>query len=246
MASSNELNLQQGLRQELGLRLTPEMRLRIDILQSTNLELSDILNREIEANPIIDDIITSDDNISIDENKIKEPDGEKEINFDEKDARLDEINAEDYENTFDGDDYLRESNFHESNPEFDKLTDKNLTNVINVDLSLHSYLIKQLNELKIDDENYNIIYNLISYIDNDGLLSEDLKNVSLQTGIEVEKLQRGLDIMHNYGFEPIGVGARNVRESLLLQLKQKGFKDSLAYKIVENGFDFLARQNYDK
>ncbi len=247
MIPSNELNLQQGLKQELGLRLTPEMRLRIDILQATNLELTEILNKEIQDNPIIDDIVFAEDEI-IQNNKIMENDGdkEKEINFNEKEARLDEINTEDYENFFERDDYLRENSCYEKNPEFDKLSDKNLTNIINVDLSLHSYLIKQLNELKIDDENYNIIYNLISFIDNDGLLSESLENISLQTGIEVEKLKRGIDIIHNYGFEPIGVGAKDVRESLLIQLKQKGLKDSLAYRIIEKGFDYLTRQNYSK
>ncbi|MCX7698187.1 MAG: RNA polymerase factor sigma-54, partial [Candidatus Goldbacteria bacterium] len=115
-----------------------------------------------------------------------------------------------------------------------------------VDTSLHSYLIKQLNELKIDDENYNVIYNLISFINNDGLLSDSLENISLQTGIEVEKLKIGLDIIHNYGFEPLGVGARDVKEALLIQLKQKGLKDSLAYKIIEKKFDLLTRQNYSK
>ncbi len=244
MLPSNELNIQQGLRQELGLRLTPEMRLRIEILQATNLELSEILNKEIEENPLIDDIISDDE--TTENNKIIESDGEKEIDFDKKEARLDEINTEDYENVFDRDDYLRENSFYEKNPEFDKLTDKKLLNAINVDMSLHSHLIKQLNELKIDDENYNIVYNLISFIDNDGLLSDSLENISLQTGIEIEKLKRGLDIIHNYGFEPIGVGARNVREALLIQLKQRGLKDSLAYKIIDNEFDLLTRQNYSK
>lgn len=246
MFPSNELNIQQGLKQEIGLRLTPEMRLRIDILQSTNLELSEILNKEIEENPLIDDIIVPDDAAVIERDKVKETDGEQEINFDEKKVRLDEINEEDYENIFGRDDYLRANSFYEKNPEFDKLADKNLTNAINIDLSLHSYLIKQLNELKIDDENYNIVYNLISFINNDGLLSDSLENISLQTGIEVNKLKRGIDILHNYGFEPIGVGARNVQESLLIQLKQKGLKDSLAYEIIEKGFDFLTRQNYNK
>jgi RNA polymerase sigma-54 factor len=246
MIPSNELNLQQGLKQELGLRLTPEMRLRIDILQATNLELTEILNREIEENPIIDDIILPEDEAVIENKTTKEKEVEQEINFDNKDARMDEIEPEDYENYFDSDTYLKEDNFYEKNPEFDKLNDKNLVNATSVDMSLHSFLIKQLNELKIDDENYNIIYNLISFINDDGLLSDTLENISLYTGIEIDKLKRALDIMHNYGFEPIGVGAANVRESLLLQLKQKGLKDSLAYKIIEKEFDLLTRQNYDK
>ncbi|HRU39145.1 MAG TPA: RNA polymerase factor sigma-54, partial [Candidatus Goldiibacteriota bacterium] len=105
---------------------------------------------------------------------------------------------------------------------------------------------KQLNERKIDDENYARVYALISFIDDNGLLSEPLEDISKYTGISVADLEKGLEILHNYGFEPAGIGARSAQESLLLQLRQKNMKDSLAYMIVEKEFDTLSRQNYRK
>jgi DNA-directed RNA polymerase specialized sigma54-like protein len=61
MEFSNKLNLTQGLKQELGLKLTPEMRLRLDVLQATHLELRDILNKELSENPVLEDFIEDDD-----------------------------------------------------------------------------------------------------------------------------------------------------------------------------------------
>jgi RNA polymerase sigma-54 factor len=52
--------------------------------------------------------------------------------------------------------------------------------------------------------------------------------------------------LQNYGFEPPGVGARDARESLLMQLRQKNMKDSLAYEIIDREFKLLSRQSYSK
>ncbi|MCE5299356.1 MAG: hypothetical protein LLG37_00580, partial [Spirochaetia bacterium] len=59
MDLSNKLNLQHGLHQEL--KLTPEMRLRLDVLHATNLELGDILNKEMSENPLIDDVFQEEE-----------------------------------------------------------------------------------------------------------------------------------------------------------------------------------------
>jgi RNA polymerase sigma-54 factor len=113
-------------------------------------------------------------------------------------------------------------------------------------MKLQTYLLKQLNEHKLDDENYAPLYALITNIDDNGLLTEPLENISAQTGQQMKDLERALMILQNYGFEPLGVGARNPRESLLIQLRQKNMKDSLAYEIVDREFDTLSRQNYKK
>src|ERR1035437_2861308 len=65
MDFSNKLNISQGLKHELGLKLTPEMRLRLDVLQATHLELADILNKELSENPLLDDFIDEDEETEI-------------------------------------------------------------------------------------------------------------------------------------------------------------------------------------
>lgn len=65
MDFSNKLNISQGLKHELGLKLTPEMRLRLDVLQATHLELMDILNQELSENPLLDDFVDEDEEPAI-------------------------------------------------------------------------------------------------------------------------------------------------------------------------------------
>src|ERR1035437_5789695 len=81
MDISNKLNISQGLRHELGLKLTPEMRLRLDVLQATHLELTDILNEELAENPLLDDFVDEDE-----EPSLKGDTGDKEAEDEEEPA----------------------------------------------------------------------------------------------------------------------------------------------------------------
>jgi RNA polymerase sigma-54 factor len=247
MTPSNDLHLSQGLKQELGLHLTPEMMLRIDVLQATHLELGEILNSEMEENPLIEDIITPDEDVKNEIEPPVEKDETEEISMDKDEAHMDSMEEKDYENVFEPDTPDSGRQYEkEYNPEIGRINDKNYSDISVEDLSLQSYLLKQLNERKIEDEYYTPVYALITSIDENGLLSESLDALSAQTGIEKKDLEQALAVFQNYGFEPAGVGARDVRESLLLQLRQKGMKDSLAYEIVDRQFDLLSRQNYKK
>lgn len=247
MTPSNELHLHQGLKQELGLRLTPEMMLRIEVLQATHLELGEILNKEMSENPLVEDIVTPDSGVKDQEEAAPEKEETEDINMDKDEAHLDSIDAQDYENVFETEHSGREGQYErEYNPEIGKINDKNYSDISVEDLKLQSYLLKQLNERKFDDDNYMPMYALITNIDDNGLLPEPLENIAAQTGVPVKDLERALSMLQNYGFEPLGVGARDVKESLLLQLRQKNMKDSLAYRIVEKEFDTLSRQNYKK
>jgi RNA polymerase sigma-54 factor len=247
MTPSHDLHLTQGLKQELGLRLTPEMMLRIDVLQATHMELGEILNNEMSENPLIEDIVTPDEGVKMESEEPREKDETEDIKLDKDEAHLDSMDEEAYENVFERDRSDHERQYErEYNPEIGKINDKNYNDISVEDLKLQSYLIKQLNEHKLDDENYAPLYALITNIDDDGLLTEQLENISTQTGLQVKDLERALVILQNYGFEPLGVGARNPRESLLIQLRQKNLKDTLAYQVVDREFDTLSRQNYKK
>ena len=247
MNPSNDLNLSQGLKQELGLRLTPEMMLRIDVLQATHLELGEILNKEMEENPLIEDIVTPDEGVKEETDGPAEKEETEDIIVDGGEAHMDSMDAESYENVFERDGFESERHYErEYNPEIGKINDKNYNDISTEDTSIQTYLLKQLNERKIPDEYHAPVYALITSIDQNGFITEPLENISAQTGIGQKELERALDILQNYGFEPAGVGARDARESLLIQLRQKNMKDSLAYEIIDREFKLLSRQNYGK
>jgi len=245
MDLSNKLSLQQELKQYL--KLTPEMRLNLQVLQATNLELKEILNKELEENPAIEDIIFSeDDDVDVEEEKVNQKEDTDEIHISEKTARLDEIESGEYENIFQKDDFENKSGYEEEyNPEFAKIRDRKYNNTPNEEKKdINSELIRQLDALDLTAEDRKAGGALISYINSDGFLTEDISTISFASGLKEETLNKMLGVIKT--FEPAGVGARNVSESLAIQLRQKNEKDSLAYKIAEKYFNLLTRKEYKK
>ncbi len=229
MNLNNNLSLQQELKQQL--RLTHETKLSLDILQATYMELEDILNQELVNNPIIEDIT------------IRKPE-EKNINNEESKEELEEnINKSDEENTFESFD----SEEKEENKEYNKVIDYHYNSIKQIEqIDLQTYLLEKLDEMNIENQElYNAVKAIIFELDDNGFLSITLDEISGETGLSKEILERGLEIIQSVD-EPAGVGARNTVESLLIQLKHKNLTDSLAYKIVESYFELLEKKNYEK
>lgn len=84
---------------------------------------------------------------------------------------------------------------------------------------------------------------LIGNLDDNGYLTDTLENLSTVQGIPLEKLEKALEVIQ--AFEPTGVGARNLRECLLLQLENKvGETAQKAYRVVHDFFDDLEKRHY--
>tara|TARA_B100001750_G_C15495382_1_gene593801 strand:- start:46 stop:1431 length:1386 start_codon:yes stop_codon:yes gene_type:complete len=105
--------------------------------------------------------------------------------------------------------------------------------------SLHDYLLWQLKMSSMNNDDYFIAYNIIDYINDDGYLTEDVKDlfIVLKRDLEVT-FQEIFAVLHKIQtFDPIGVGATSVNESLNIQLDYFYKKDGnykLAKKIVNN------------
>jgi RNA polymerase sigma-54 factor len=245
MDFSNKLNISQGLRHELGLKLTPEMRLRLDVLQATNLELMGILNNELSENPVLDDLIDDDEDQPVKEEIIEHKDETEDLKMSENDSHTDEYDSGDYENVFENDDYDIKSSPPDYNPEMGKFDDYKYNSMrYEEKKDLSSELIRQLNEAGLPDDLYLAVMTLISNLDEKGFLQKPTSEICAESGISVDTMHKAMEIMQT--FEPAGAGTADTKECLLIQLKLKGLKDSLAYQIVEKGFDHLARQNYAK
>ncbi|HDQ25644.1 MAG TPA: RNA polymerase sigma-54 factor [bacterium] len=258
MTPSGDLNIQQAIRQELGLKLTPEMMLRIDVLQATHLELADILNRELQENPLIDEVVFQGDEAENeknpnDESRAGEEDGAgaqsektEEIDLDGREARMDEINGEDYRNVFDADTGYTGQYEKENIPEFEGVNDRGYSGVDLSVLNLQEYLIKQINESKISDEYYMPVYAVISFIGDNGLLAEPAEKIAEESGIEQEKILKAIELLKSLDLEPAGAGAKDVRESLMMQMRKKAGKESLEYRILDLYFPLFLKKESKK
>ena len=119
--------------------------------------------------------------------------------------------------------------------------------------SLQEYLVEQLGYRNLSERERRLTAFLIGSIDEDGYLRRDLESVAddiaFSVGIETtaEELERLLNVIHE--LEPAGVGARNLRECLLLQMEQMPVRTRarrLARRILTNYFDEFVKKHYEK
>lgn len=107
-----------------------------------------------------------------------------------------------------------------------------------VELTLKEHLMFQLNMSDLDKELRLVGEYLIDNIDENGYLSIDLPEAAAFFNLPVSKVKKALNLVQT--FDPPGICARNLKESLLIQLKSINCSDEAIIKIVENHLDELA------
>ena len=119
--------------------------------------------------------------------------------------------------------------------------------------SLQEYLIEQLGFRNLSEREMKLAVYLVGSIDEDGYLRRDLESVAddiaFTVGVETTagELERLLNVIHE--LEPAGIGARDLRECLLLQMAQMPINTRprrLARKILTNYFDEFVKKHYEK
>ena len=119
--------------------------------------------------------------------------------------------------------------------------------------SMQEYLVEQLLYRNLDEREQAIAEFLVGSIDEDGYLRRDMESISddvaFSLGIEtsVQELERLLSIIHQ--LEPAGIGARNLQECLLLQMKERRADSPakrLARRILASHFEEFVKKHYEK
>jgi len=244
MKPYNGLNINTELRQQL--KLTPEMRLRLEVLAATHLELKDLLNRELEENPIVDDIVEHEDTPEIIKDSGSKPEETGELELGNGEQHLDEISGEEYaDNMYGSSDYMPGSAERENPPELGEIRDYSMNSLASGDTDpMRATLVEQLNSLEISEELYLAAFKILSFINDDGFLPYETAQLAEAVNVSPELADKAVELIR--GFEPAGTGAKDSREALLMQLKEKRMKDSLAYLIVDGHYDEFVRQQYSK
>jgi RNA polymerase sigma-54 factor len=209
------LELRQQLKLAQKLVMTQQLRQAIKLLQLNRLELSDALQAEIEQNPALEEDLSPPETLetsfslssTIEEKSISlEPEITESFKVSEG---LADINWEDYANNFD-------SNFsfaHETPPadapsQFDFISEKP---------GLSAYLHWQLAHSNLDVKEWEIAQYIVGNLNRYGFLEIDLSTVIAETGCTQDEAEYILEVVQE--LDPPGIGARNVSESLYLQLE---------------------------
>ncbi len=215
-------NLQQTI--SLQTKLSPQQIQMIKLLELPTMQLEQRIKREIEENIVLEEEQPADEE--------REP---EKISVEEYIGKEDDTPA--YK--------ARINNFSKD--------DKQRPVYITEGRSLQEYLIEQLRFRSLSERDMAVAVYIVGSIDDDGYLRRDLSSLSddmaFSQGIDVsvEEIGRILAIIHQ--LEPAGVGARNLQECLLLQMRQQRIDTRakrLALKILASHFDAFAKKHYER
>ncbi|SHJ84054.1 RNA polymerase factor sigma-54 [Tepidibacter formicigenes] len=120
--------------------------------------------------------------------------------------------------------------------------DYNIENMIKYNISIYEYLKEQVNYYKIDKKNKEIVEYIIDCLDEDGYFRLDICEVSKQFGVSNETILKNLKIVQS--LDPCGVGARNLEECLLIQIREKEINNNFLENIIKEDLKLLANKKY--
>ncbi|MDO9541321.1 MAG: RNA polymerase sigma-54 factor, partial [Kiritimatiellia bacterium] len=212
--------------------LAPQLRQSLELLQAPALELRALIQKELEQNPVLEE--KGSDAVALDppSGKENQPD-EKELKFKEEFDVLMRLDRETY-------DYF----MREYEPD-DADTEKRRNYALEVrtrEESLQEHLATQLAFLELPERDRRIGELIIGSINEDGYLTCSIEDLAASAGYAADCLHDVLAVILD--FDPVGVGARDLKECLLIQLQRFGQDSSLAAKIIGNHLDLLAAKNY--
>lgn len=213
------------LRPSLKQILAPQLIQSLKMLQMPILKLEQTLRHELATNPLLEE---AED---LDETQDQLEDAEVDMSEPSENETEEKIDWEDYFSD-DVDDYqIREP----------RETVERFEGSASGAESLVDHLNEQLALLKLSEEEHLIGEYVIGNIAPDGYLSIGTGEMASELHLPEEKIEKVLSLIQR--FDPTGVGARDLRESLLIQLEEKNLKGSVAYRIVDNHIHDLEKKS---
>lgn len=234
MAMKQHMTLGQGL------VITPALQQAIKLLQMSRLELETQVRSELEENPILEeaevlreeDFATTKEVAAAVENTEATPENSDQSVQDPQ--KQDEFEWENYLET-------QHKAPRESSSGSEEIM--NYENVIRATETLHDHLYWQVKMAGFSETEEKAADALISHIDDDGYIKTPLEQISEEEKIELADLEDTITLIHE--FDPAGVGARNLKECLIIQAKHLEEDTTDLVGLINNHLKDLEKKNYD-
>jgi RNA polymerase sigma-54 factor len=249
-----------GLHQSLQQKLSPQQIQFIKLLQIPTMELEARIQEELEINPALeegkDDIFEQGENIDNNSEESYEEefdnfDGEEE-SYDDYESNGDEVNIDDY--------LQAEEESYKTQMNNSGGDDEDRQMPIPVGITFFESLESQLGYLRLDERESIIGKQIIGSLDNDGYLRREIpaivNDLAFTQNVETNEEEVMNILKKIQRFDPPGVGARNLQECLLIQLKRKKEEElhteeechqlELAIEIIEHNFEEFTKKHYPK
>ncbi|MGA9649591.1 MULTISPECIES: RNA polymerase factor sigma-54 [Pedobacter] len=237
--------LKQHLQQKLLQKLSPQQIQFIKLLQVPTVALDTRVKEELEENPALEDpsLMTAE-----------EPKGE----YDDLNDGPDDYEKSSDDNStdeFNVDDYLQDDNTNDYSTNYNNGDDdeEKKETPIAIESTFFESLQEQLDLIPLSDQDFIVGKQIIGSLDDDGYLRRPLSSMiddlafSQNVMVEEEDVLEMLRLIQS--FDPPGIGARDLKECLLIQLKRKDASNPIIVKamnVVENYLDEFTRKHYDK
>ncbi|MGH4137542.1 RNA polymerase factor sigma-54 [Clostridium sp.] len=210
------MNFGLNLIQEQKLIMTQEMQMSVKLLQMSAYELGQYVNKEMQENPVLEEKASQES---------------KNNNNDTKDYKeiIKYLEKDDYKVK----NYAVKAENEEVSPFYYIAQEK----------SLKDYLVEQIGELTESHEILEVSKYMVECIDAKGYLSVGLPDICKELEISNEKAETALKILQS--LDPQGIGARNLKECLKIQLYNLALDDDNIYKIIDEYLELLAENKYN-
>lgn len=236
--------LKQNLQQKLLQKLSPQQIQFIKLLQVPTVSLDTRIKEELEENPALEDISLADMNDPVEEYPDKDPDDD--FKSDGEDEVRDEFNV---------DDYLQDDNINDYGSKYDSNDDDDDKKELPIAVSntFFENLQAQLDLNLLDDKEYLIAQQIIGSLDDDGYLRRPIPSLiddlafSQNVFADEDEVEEMLKVIQT--FDPAGIGARDLQECLLIQLKKRDQSSVIvkkAIEVVEDHLEEFTKKHYDK
>ncbi len=239
------IKMNQSLKQTQTLSMTPQLQQAIEMLTYTHLEMGQVIEKQLQENPLLEEAgieLTKDEIQNKDSSEIQAKEATSE-NFEAPEL------VEGGRDEFDWQKYMESQNAGPtaggSASQFNGNDEQpNYENIVSRGDSLVEHLLWQLRMENYGEEDWQVFHNIVHNITDEGYLDATLEEIASSHDVSLEHVESLLKVVH--GLDPIGCGARDLKECLLIQSDFLDQHVPIVEKMILHHLEDLQNKNYKK
>ncbi len=237
------IEIKQQLRLSQQLVMTPQLQQAIKLLQLSSLELADVVNQELQENPVLEETLEAEEELPREvqaeneqpETELAEAQSDVPENREASDTeKIADIDWQSYAEAYPQTGFQGEGREDDERRSFEATLTRRET--------LAEHLEWQIQLSSFEEAEQQAAQWIIGNLDEHGYLRADLEEIAKRSGVPLETVEATLGKIQQ--LDPTGVGARDLRECLLLQIDALEIADPLVRVLVDEHIDALQRRDF--
>ncbi len=233
------IEMRQQMKMVQQLVMTPQLQQAIKLLQLSRIELQDVIRQELEENPVLEETAEQEEIREVDQFELQEKENSPAADT----GDFKEVAAgEETRTEMDWESYLEGYNYSSGEQYYDDDDRPSYENILTKKGTLFDHLVWQLNLNRFTDQEQMIGSEIIGNIDEDGYLRATLTDLAQVCQVDEATVEAALFKIQE--FDPPGVAARDLRECLLLQVRNLGMCGTVVEEVLLNHLKDLELRKY--